>query len=226
VRVIPNGIDLDVLTAGQKVSLRRILNLTDEPLVAFVGKPSPDKNVARFIDVTRHLIAANPTLHVAIIGHGFEEGARGAIAPGLCPRRVHFMGPRPDVPKLLAEVDVLVVTSTSEGCPNVVLEALASGTCVVSSDVGDVARMLADTAGEVVDRDETALFVEAIQRLIDRGRPRSTAASVMRTRSEYGLERMVHRTVSLWAEMLNHRHPAPGPLLDDPDVPGSLQTAP
>ena len=50
---------------------------------------------------------------------------------------VEFMGHRDDIPDLLAHATFLVHTSDSEGCPNVVMEAMACGRAVVATDVGD-----------------------------------------------------------------------------------------
>jgi glycosyltransferase involved in cell wall biosynthesis len=55
---------------------------------------------------------------------------------------VEFVGHRRDVPEIIASSDLLLVTSVSEGFPNVVLEAMACGSAVVSTDYSDVRRIL------------------------------------------------------------------------------------
>jgi glycosyltransferase involved in cell wall biosynthesis len=55
---------------------------------------------------------------------------------------VEFVGHRRDVPEIIASSDLLLMTSVNEGFPNVVLEAMACGTAVVSTDYSDVRRIL------------------------------------------------------------------------------------
>ena len=51
--------------------------------------------------------------------------------------RIHLLGPRDDIEQIFQAIDVFLLTSTREGLPNVILEAMACGVPVVSTDVGD-----------------------------------------------------------------------------------------
>jgi glycosyltransferase involved in cell wall biosynthesis len=75
--------------------------------------------------------------------------------------------PQSRLPSLYSAADVLVLTSTREGWPNVVLEALSCGTPVVSFDVGAVSEMLSDpSVGRVVGQRDPKLLAAAVRSLL------------------------------------------------------------
>ena len=55
-------------------------------------------------------------------------------------RLINFLGVRHDIAELLAGSTFLIHTADEEGCPNVVMEAMACGRAVVATDAGDVPR--------------------------------------------------------------------------------------
>ncbi|MBP7148538.1 MAG: glycosyltransferase [Acidobacteria bacterium] len=206
--VIPNGLDFPGLRRDAVPgTLRAELGLGQgAELVGYVGKDSAVKNPGRFVEVVRGLLAARPALHAVLVGERLDEAARARLAPGLPPGRVSFLGPRGDVPSILADLDVLVLTSESEGCPNVVLEALGVGTPVVAADVGDVAEIMAAApgGGAVVPRTEVEAYTRAIGEVLDLG---ATSRAGVRGSwpaldARFGLSSMVERTVALWGELL------------------------
>jgi glycosyltransferase involved in cell wall biosynthesis len=206
--VVPNGINFRGLRAAvQSGSLRAELNIDkDAPVVGFVGRDAPVKQVARFFQVVERLLQRVEGLQAVVVGPGFEPAARQRLAPTLPDRQVHLLGPRFDIPSLLADMDVLVLTSDSEGTPNVVLESLGVGTPVVCANVGDVSVIVDDSAlGAVVTPAAIDSYVEAVLRLIqDR---RASRESVERHFPElerrYGSERMARDTGFIWAKMLD-----------------------
>lgn len=207
IEVIPNGIDFAVLrAAAHPGALRSELGLAlDAPLLLYVGKDSRVKNVPRAVEVVRRILAADPGAHAAFVGGGLDEAARARLAPDLPADRVHLLGPRAEVATPLVDADLLLLTSDSEGCPNVVLEALALGTPVVSADVGDVAEMIGNRgAGAVVPPGMVEAYVAAARGLLaapDRGR-KAAQQEASRLEREYGLPGMVEATLALWRKVL------------------------
>ena len=210
-RVVPNGIDFGgIRRAADRGALRTELGLApDVPVVAWVGKNNRVKNVPRLASLLRELTARHADLHAVIAGVGLGPEARAEHFAGLPEDRVHLLGPRSDVPSILAAADALVLTSDSEGCPNVVLESLAIGRPVVAPDVGDVRRMIGDdAAGAIVGApDDIPSFADAVLALIgDRSGARSRVIGQWpRLESEYGLEAMVRRTLEAWKDALGAR---------------------
>jgi glycosyltransferase involved in cell wall biosynthesis len=150
IRVHHTGVDLDAFRpeAGQSRSGR---------LVASVGALIPRKGH----DLTIRAVASLPGVQLQIAGEGparrYLERLIAELGVG---DRVQLLGsiPHADLPPLLAAADVLALPSSSEGLANAWVEALASGTPVVTCDVGG-ARDAIDrpAAGRIVAREPGAI---------------------------------------------------------------------
>jgi glycosyltransferase involved in cell wall biosynthesis len=205
--VVPNGIDFEALDrAASGADPRPGLGIpAGAPLVLYVGKNAPVKDVPRLVRVLGELLARHPEAHAVVAGHGLDSAAGVALGPNLPGDRAHWLGPRSDVPLLLASADALLLTSRSEGCPNVVLEALALGTPVVSGDVGDVRGMVGEQLAELIvppDRDEA--YAAALDRVL--GDPGAFGRRAAERRPElerrFGTRAMVQRTIALWQRLV------------------------
>ncbi len=150
IEVIPNGIDLGRLPpfsldrrgARSAAGLRR-----DRRLVAGVGRLDAQKDFPTFLRAAAMIAAEFPDVDFLVVGEGGERAALEALARRLgLGARVVFTGLRHDVPRLLAAVDVLALTSLYEGFPNVLLEAMATGAVAVATDVGGCRELV--TSGE------------------------------------------------------------------------------
>ena len=115
----------------------------------YVGRNARVKNIPRLLDVVRQLLQTTPEVHIVLAGDGLDrrlvDGSDLASAS-----RLHCLGPRDDIPSLFRDATLLLLTSDSEGMPNVVLEALAAGVPVVATAVGDLAQMLPEQCGVLV----------------------------------------------------------------------------
>jgi len=84
---------------------------------------------------------------------------------------VSDLGFASDIATVMSAIDVLVLSSTAEACPMVVLEAMAAGVPVVAADVGGVRELLrpgtADEAGLVVPPRDPSAIAWAVQRIFD-----------------------------------------------------------
>jgi len=207
--VIPNGKDFERLRReASPPRLRTELGLPQgQWVIGFVGKQTPVKNVPRFVDIVAHLLQRHPNSHAVLIGSGLEGSARTRVAPDLSPDLVHFLGPRTDLPALLADLSVLVLTSNSEGCPNVVLEALGLGVPVVSANVGDIDQMVVNGVnGFLVEEDDTEAYLEPIVNCLHQNvqMRKSILNDLPRLEAKYGMGKMLRRTIELWTELLEN----------------------
>ncbi len=134
-RVVLNGIDTETFDAAIRDPLTRSeLGVgVGDPIVAFVGRFHPAKrpelalrSVAMMSSPTWLVCAGlvEPDLKTKFLALAVELGMRD---------RAIVLGLRPDVPRILALADVVIMTSSVEGLPGIVLEALAAGTRVVAS---------------------------------------------------------------------------------------------
>jgi teichuronic acid biosynthesis glycosyltransferase TuaC len=153
VSIVMNGVDAELFHPRDRGAARRELGLAASArVVLFVGNLKETKGVLDLAAAFERIAAAQPSIHLAIVGGGEAEGALRALA-ARWPGRVTLAGARPlhEVPTWMAACDVLALPSWAEGTPNVVLEALASGRRVVASAVGGIPDLItAPGLGEVV----------------------------------------------------------------------------
>jgi len=131
--LLPNVVDTDWFKPSETVS--------HEPLTLLaVGRLIKEKRLDRFVSILHHL-RTNHRLNVKglIAGAGrHDELESQARKLGLFPDGVQFLGPVSDMRAVYHQAAVCVLTSDHEGTPNVLLEAMASGVPVVSTNVGGV----------------------------------------------------------------------------------------
>jgi glycosyltransferase involved in cell wall biosynthesis len=116
----------------------------------------------------------------------------------------HLLGVREDVPRLLAALDVAVLSSVGEAFPLVLGEAMACGVPCVSTDVGDAARIIGET-GEVVPPRDPGALAAALERVLslepDRRRELGMAAR-RRIEENYSLEKTAGQYEEIYREIL------------------------
>ena len=126
--VLPNGVDVKKYQSKKKPKDFSIL---------FSGRLTESKNLFSLLEAMRRL----PDFKLKVAGTGPIEGQLKKVAP----KNVEFLGFRKDIPNLLADAELFVLPSFSEGSPFSVLEAMAAGKAVVASGVGGVPEMVVDT---------------------------------------------------------------------------------
>jgi teichuronic acid biosynthesis glycosyltransferase TuaC len=195
VRVIENGIDPELFRPLDRTEARRSLGLPEDgPLLVSVGTLSPRKG---FHLVMEAMTGLRPDLGFAIVGGDGAEGAMEAELRALAARlgledRVIFAGPRSraELASWYSAADLFVLASGHEGCPNVVLEALACGTPVVATPVGNIAELLTPEVGIVTGRQ-----VPELAAAIERGLSRDWDREAIRERIEPRTWKAVGREV-------------------------------
>lgn len=159
------GVDLDRFQPRDRAEAKAALNLSG-PVILSVGALIPRKGQELLI----RALADLPGVTLLLAGQGEERGAYERLAESLgVADRVGFLGAvaHDQLPAYYAAADVMALPSASEGLANAWVEALASGTPVVTADVGG-ARELIDrpAAGHIVEREPRAIAA-AIRDLLD-----------------------------------------------------------
>jgi glycosyltransferase involved in cell wall biosynthesis len=190
IEVVRNGLDLT------RFSCQPIPEQTPSLLAA--GRLSPEKRWDRLLTCIPTLASRGLRFTINLAGDGplrtkLETDATPLVARGL----IRFLGARQDIPELLAGSTFLVHTADAEGCPNIVMEAMASARAVVATDSGDVPYLVdSGKTGFVVRRDDQGALVEAIARLITDSAlcERMGRAGRLKAEREFGLERLASET--------------------------------
>jgi glycosyltransferase involved in cell wall biosynthesis len=195
VYVVRNGIDLQHFRATPLSTIGRAC-------VLGVGSLLPVKRWDRLLRATLSLKRRGFDFLVRLVGGGPLRAplTQQAQALGIADC-MEFMGHRDDIPGLLAHATFLVHTSDSEGCPNVVMEAMACGRAVVATDVGDTPSIVDHRkTGFVVPRRDDAAFVERMAALIaDRELCRRMGeAGRLKAEREFGLDCLVSETLAAY----------------------------
>jgi glycosyltransferase involved in cell wall biosynthesis len=202
VRLIRNGISLAPPLDDRAAWRQRLSAAPDAVLVVMVANLSRYKDHATLLRAWHQLLSSRGDRNDLLVLAGrFDDQAaplqQQAEQLGIA-GQVRFLGAVSDVAGLLAAADLCVHSSASEGIPNAVLEAMASGLPVIGSDipglreaVGNEGQPLLAPAG-----DAEALAV-LLQRLTQDPALRRQQGELMRQRAEqqFSLERMCSETV-------------------------------
>jgi glycosyltransferase involved in cell wall biosynthesis len=186
VRTVPNGIAADIFRARDRNACRMKFDLPlDRPLIASAGALVERKGHHRVIDALVSLRAEGSAAELVIAGGPGPEGAyektlRGLVAQHGLTNVVRFVGavPPATMAELMSAADVLCLSSTNEGWPNVVHEALACATPVVATDVGAVPDMLCgEQYGKVVRVNDPGALKDALREVLQRNWDRKAIAA-------------------------------------------------
>lgn len=141
-----------------------------DDLVVTPARLTPQKGLDLLLDAAELARAARPRLRWFVFGEGrLRAELEATIRARDLTDVVHLAGQRPDVDSELAAADVVAVTSVWESGPLVLLEALALGRRVVSTDVGLARRALAGGGGTVVPVGDARAFADALVRQLEAG---------------------------------------------------------
>lgn len=204
-KVLRNGVDGARFRPRPDLreATRRALGLRDDDFaVGLFGRTHPVKGHEDLLRAAAGLTERIPGLVLVLPGRHLpgtlerlEEVSR---ALGIASRTL-FLGPRDDLPELYDALDVYCSASWREGCPNAILEALASGVPCVATDAGDSAAVVGD-AGRIVPTRRPRELAEAIAEIHDLGVEgrRSLGAEGRRHVVE---EFDLRRSLDLWVDL-------------------------
>jgi glycosyltransferase involved in cell wall biosynthesis len=209
VRFIPNGIDTTRFapaTPEQRLSARRAAGAEDDDVVVgTVATLRPDKNHARLIRVIGALSPSQP-IRLLVVGDGpCRQALEQQVTESGLRERVTFAGAQVDPSAWYHAMDLFALSSDTEQMPLSVLEAMASGLPIASTDVGDVAEMVPEDGGIVSPKGDEQALTSAIARLAGDECLRRTAEAANRARvvARYGIERMIDAYRAAFVVALN-----------------------
>ena len=209
-QVIPNGYDFSRwhADADARKALRAQWGVpAGAVVIGSVARWNPLKDHANLFAALALCSRREAPLRCILVGDGMDTANRDLMA--LADRHgvrddILTLGPRSDVPGIMAALDVHVLSSCAEGFPNVVVEAMAAGALCVVTDVGDAAAIVGENGWVVAPSSPDALAeamaaaaatigTDRAADLVGRGRD-----SVVR---RFGLDVMVRDYARAWRRL-------------------------
>jgi glycosyltransferase involved in cell wall biosynthesis len=211
--VIPNGFDTDVFRPDPPArwAIRRELSIDPAaPVIGLVARYDPLKDHETFLRAAALLAARQPEVRFLLCGDRVDRGntalSNRVDELGLAPR-CHLLGPKRDVARIYAALDVATSSSISEAFPLVLGEAMACGVPCVATDVGDSA-LIVGPAGRIVPPRNPDALAAAWAELLDLGaaaRAGLGAAGRARVRELFDLDSVTRRYEALYEDLLGVR---------------------
>jgi len=210
--VIPLGFDLApfISARAHRGEFRREFGFAaDVKLVGIVGRIFPIKNHGLFLTAAARIAAAEPAVRFVIVGDGILRPSLEQQARDLgIAERVFFTGWRSDLPRIYADLDVLVVSSDNEGTPVSAIEAMASDCPVAATRVGGLPDLIIDGEnGLLVEPRNSEELSGAVLRLLhnpERARTMSQKATAM-ARERFSLRRLIADMDHLYTQLLEEK---------------------
>lgn len=208
--VLPNGFDTERFRPcpEARLALRDLLDLPAEtPLIGMIARYHPMKDHRTFLQAAVLVSKAWPQAHFVLVGQHVEASnahLASLIAECALSNRVHLLGQREDIQSISAALDIQVSASSSgEGFPNVIGEAMSCGVPCVVTDVGDSADVVGDTGVTVASCDPRAMAagVERLLALDPQQRAELGRRARLRTIEEFSLDTVVRRYEELYLKV-------------------------
>lgn len=217
ITVLHNGIDTDEWCPwSNRPTMRTELGIAPHvPVFGYVGRIMPEKDLETWLRAAAVVGARYPDAQFILVGEGRDSSIlthlqKLAAELGIA-ARVHFPGYRSHLFPVYAAFDVFVLTSRREGLPNSVLEAMAMGVPVVTTDVAGTKELVADGAtGFVLPQGDVHGIAQAMLQLLDDTPLRHAMGQASRKRVEqdFSFAGRLQRIEVLYAHLVS-RVPEP-----------------
>lgn len=203
--VVPNAVPSPPrLPAHERDIIRtRLIGDTSRILLISVGSLTPQKGLTDLLEAFTLLRQTHPAAVLAIAGDGpLRDHLDTCIRQFQLEGHVHLLGPRHDVPALLAASDVYVSSSHWEGLPVSILEAMAAGLPIVATRVGDIPHLVPTDSGILVPPKQPEALAQALNLLCDDASRRYAcgAAGKAHVAQHYDVHIWVNRLTAVYKE--------------------------
>jgi glycosyltransferase involved in cell wall biosynthesis len=236
VMTILNGIDLTQFCPNveSRAETRRALGFDETRLIiGMVGQLTPRKGQLEAIEAFAKIADKIPNSDLVIVGealfnhdHGYRTRLIQLAGASRRAGRIHFLGPREDVPALMRAFDLLLLNSRSEAFGLTVVEAMASETAVVAASVDGVPEIIRHgQSGWLVTPGDRTQLAEALSQLLQDAQRRRDLAKQGRldANERFSSQRFLSEMNSLYKRLLPHGE-MPHVLCQKPSLQKPLHT--
>lgn len=203
---VRNGVDLTEIDASLKEFKPGNQSNSVDRVIGFIGQMIPRKGIPDLLDVFDQLYREDKTLKLQLLGDGRqreeleEKAARQASA-----KAIEFLGFRSDRLELLSRFNLFVMTSSLEGIPRCMMEAMAVGIPVVAYDIPGVDKLVTHgETGLLAPHGDKAALANCCRRLLDDSALAARLSSNARQLidEKYSAARMALEYEHLFADLL------------------------
>jgi len=208
---IYNGVELSRFDKLKNpVDIKKALSIPDSALVVgMVSRLSEQKDYETFFKAAERVVDKVKDVYFVAVGEGPKrQELEKAVRSRKYGEKVIFTGLRRDVPDLINAMDICVLSSHYEGCPNVILEYMAVSKPVVASDVGGCSELVIDgESGFIVPPENSHALGEKIVALVNDNdlRKKMGLAGRKRVEEKFTSKKMAENTEKLYRELLDKK---------------------
>jgi glycosyltransferase involved in cell wall biosynthesis len=171
-RAVHNGCDLTVFHVQDRIDARQRLRINPvAEAVVYLGRMDVKKGLRELVEASVALHPQRPNMQVYMVGEGPDRPIiESAIHSHNAANYIHALPPCAfdEVAVWMAAADVVTLPSYMEGCPNVIVEALACGRPVVATNVGGIPEILDNDGGQLVPARDTPALARGLASVLDR----------------------------------------------------------
>ncbi|HMI07342.1 MAG TPA: glycosyltransferase [Flavobacterium sp.] len=208
IRIIENGVNVEKFTAAEPydvVYFSKHFNLQENNVKLFMASrfnyQKDQQTIIRALELLPH------HFHVFLAGDGPEMGKAQTLANELQRQeRVHFLGFRTDIPKLMKSADINILSSFFEGFSGVTLEALSSGKPFLGSDVPGINDIVPDKSFLFEKENPKQLAGKIMAITTDKDLNQTMVSKGLNHIKQYDMQIMVDRHVNLYENLLRPKN--------------------
>ena len=205
IEVIPIGIDIKMFKPLDQRKMREKYGFNqEEKIILYIGRFSVEKGLDLLLKAFKDIKSEMSEAHLILLGEGLEEKRLRKIVETQGIEAVTFMNPvkHEKIPEIINCADVLALCSSYEGMPTVVLEALACGVPVVSTDVGDVKKVVNTKTGYLIKDVDLYSIKHAILKVIKNGKD-NYSDNCLTAVMQYSWENISLKITEIYDEITN-----------------------
>lgn len=207
VEVIYQGFDFESLspTAQDRERIRSEFGLQSSFVIGCVARFFKTKGHGYLFSAARELLHSIPQLRVLLLGDGDREPILAAVREHKLEDRVIFAGHRSDVSACMSAMDVMVHPSETEAFCQVIIEGMATGSVVVSTNVGGAAEVIqSGENGILIPAADPKAIIDAVSLLYRDPalRQRMALAGQKTVRERFTVDRMIARHLECYRSWL------------------------
>jgi len=206
IELIYNGVDASLYSRNNHPEIRKRLGLGNDLVIGSLGNIRTPKNYSLAIDTLKNLHESGVKAHYLIAGEGkgkLLSELKSAIHEAGLDKYVHLLGFVENVQDFLSSLDIFLISSSSEGHPLALTQAMINGIPIVSTTCG-VEDILEHDQEAILTKENTAEYLSnGIQQLISTPSKAASLANAAKTKalSHYSLDAMTDKYLSLYESL-------------------------